>query len=36
MQNPEEKKKKTLNLMLRLPLTAVFEVILSGLNIEFL
>lgn len=36
MQSPEGKNKNTLNLMLRLPLTAVFEVTLSGLDVEFL
>lgn len=35
MQGPEGKN-KTLNLTLRLPLTALFEVTLSELNIEFL
>lgn len=36
MQSSERKKKKTLNLMLRPTLTPVFEVTLSGWNIEFL
>lgn len=35
MQRPEGKN-KTLNLMLRLPLTALFEVSVSELNTEFL